>query len=156
LRKITWILKESLSKTIRRKLDINKKTFTLRFGNKVSTSIFNKNNMSTKHISFTQTDYTRKPMHFTGAKVFKDPMLALTYKVSTISSLGMVCSSCGSSSNIEMHHVKHIKTINLKLSAFDQMMAKINRKQVPLCRNCHVEVHKGTYQGKSLKNYNKI
>lgn len=156
LRKITWILKESLSKTIRRKLNLNKKVFKLRFGNNITTSIFNKSDKSTKHIRFTQTDYTRKPMHFYRSKAFRDPMLALTYKVSTISSLGMVCSSCGSSSKIEMHHVKHIKTINPKLNAFDQMMARINRKQVPLCRPCHMEVHKGTYQGKSLKNYNKI
>lgn len=156
LRKIIWILKESLRKTISRKLKINKKTFTLRLGNKISTNIFNKQDKCTKNIRFTQIDFTRKPMHFLGDKSFKDPILALIYKVSTISSLGMVCSSCGSSSKIEMHHVKHIKTINQKLNSFDKMMAKINRKQVPLCRDCHMEVHKGIYQGKSIKNYNKV
>jgi hypothetical protein len=36
-----------------------------------------------------------------------------------------------------MHHVKHLKTLNVKLSPFDQMMARINRKQVPLCPPCH-------------------
>lgn len=151
LRKIIWILKESLRKTISRKLNVNKKTFTLRLGKKISTNIFNKQDKNTKTIRFTQIDYSRRPMHFLGDKIFKDPILSLIYKVSTISSFGMVCSSCGSSSNIEMHHVKHIKTINQKLNTFDKMMAKINRKQVPLCRNCHMEVHQGTYQGKSIK-----
>lgn len=156
LRKISWILKESLRKTISRKFKINQKSFIFRFGKKISINVYNKQTKSTKHIRFVQTDYKRRPMLFLGDKAFKDPTLALIYKVSTISVLGMVCSSCGSSSNIEMHHIKHIKTINLKLSTFDKMMAKINRKQVPLCRKCHLEVHNGIYKGKSIKNYNKI
>ena len=44
--------------------------------------------------------------------------------------------NCGDDKFIEMHHIKHIKTINPKLSSFDKMLAKINRKQVPLCRVC--------------------
>jgi predicted HNH restriction endonuclease len=52
-----------------------------------------------------------------------------------------------------MHHVKHIKTINANLDAFSKMMAAINRKQVPLCHDCHVLVHNGKYDGMSLKHY---
>lgn len=49
-----------------------------------------------------------------------------------------------------MHHVKHLKTLNHKLNAFNLLMAKINRKQVPLCGECHDKVHNGKYQGMSL------
>lgn len=154
LRKISWILKESLRKTLSRKLNINKKTFISRFGKDISVRIKGKENSSV--IRYVETDFSRRPMLFLGKTNFSDPTQALTYKVSTISSLGMVCSNCGSSSKIEMHHVKHIKTINSKLNTFDKMVAKINRKQVPLCRKCHMEVHKGIYHGKSIKNYNKI
>jgi len=119
-------------------------------------NIHNKVDGSDKTIKFVQTDFTRKPMLFYGGANFKDPISPMIFKVSTISHLGMVCSSCGSTSNIEMHHLKHIKTVNAKLKTFDKMMAEINRKQVPLCRTCHLEVHKGIYKGKSLKNLNKI
>ena len=55
-----------------------------------------------------------------------------------------------------MHHLKHIKGMNAKLDSFGKMMAKINRKQVPLCRPCHLSVHKGTCAGMSLKHFNYI
>jgi len=57
---------------------------------------------------------------------------------------------------IEMHHVKHIKTIGPKLTPFDKLMARINRKQVPLCRKCHLKVHKGEYKGMSLNHFKYI
>ena len=50
-----------------------------------------------------------------------------------------------------MHHVRHIKTINVKLNPFDKQMATINRKQVPLCFTCHNLVHAGKYDKLSLK-----
>ncbi len=94
-------------------------------------------------------------MRFLGKANFKDPTLSLDYKISTINPLDQPCASCGSSVEIEMHHLKHIRTVNTKLDSFGKMMAKINRKQVPLCRKCHMDVHKGEYLGKSLKNYSK-
>jgi len=65
--------------------------------------------------------------------------------------MGQPCASCGSENSVEMHHIKHIRTIDSNLSQKDKMVARINRKQVPLCHTCHTDVHKGTYTGKSLK-----
>jgi predicted HNH restriction endonuclease len=65
--------------------------------------------------------------------------------------LGSDCASCSSSEGINMHHLKHIKTLNLRLNAFDSQLAAINRKQVPLCSICHRKVHAGKYDGMSLK-----
>ena len=50
-----------------------------------------------------------------------------------------------------MHHIRHIRKINRKLNSFDQAVARINRKQVPLCRVCHIKLHKGEYKGEPLK-----
>ena len=75
----------------------------------------------------------------------------LNREVRTVNSFGDPCANCGSEMNVEMHHLKHIRTLNLKLSGFDQMMAKINRKQIPLCASCHRKVHQGKYVGMSLK-----
>jgi predicted HNH restriction endonuclease len=33
------------------------------------------------------------------------------------------------------------------------MAARINRKQIPLCKPCHNKVHKGKHQGMTLKNF---
>lgn len=153
LNKIVWILKGSLQKTISRKLKINNKSFISRFGKDISFNVVNKNKEN-KRIFFTQPDYTRRPMLFLGATKFLDPIQPLFYKISTIMPFGLACSNCGSTNGIEMHHVKHIKTVNVNLNSFDKMMAKINRKQVPLCRECHMQVHNGEYQGKSIKHYN--
>jgi predicted HNH restriction endonuclease len=65
----------------------------------------------------------------------------------------MPCANCNETNNIEMHHIKHIKTINLKLSPFDKMAARVNRKQIPLCRTCHLQVHRGKHQGMSLQHF---
>lgn len=44
---------------------------------------------------------------------------------------------------------RHLKDLNPKLSAIHAFMAKMKRKQIPLCVNCHDLVHSGKY---SLKN----
>jgi hypothetical protein len=93
---------------------------------------------------------------FLGTKEFKDPLAAKGWKISTISALDQPCANCGSEKNIEMHHIKHIKTINVKLGSFDKLLARINRKQVSLCRPCHIAVHKGTHVGFSIRHFKSI
>lgn len=94
----------------------------------------------------------RNPKNFL-YKEQKDPLLAKIWKVSKKFPLEQVCANCGTGRNIEMHHIKHIKTINPSLSTFDKMVARINRKQVPLCGECHRKVHAGQYFGFSLKHF---
>lgn len=93
-------------------------------------------------------------MNFSGYKL-SDPFEPLNYKISTRNLMEHSCINCDSTENVEVHHIKHIKTINPKLSDFDKLVAAINRKQVPLCRSCHVKLHSGNYQGVNLRKYNK-
>jgi hypothetical protein len=81
------------------------------------------------------------------------PLEIMDWKIASLDAMGQNCANCDSPFRIEMHHVKHVKTINPKLSKFDQALARINRKQVPLCVNCHRLVHKGTYKGLPLRHY---
>lgn len=152
--KIFWILKESLRKTLCNKLKLNKNNFLSRFGKNIRFKYKLKDG-SNKVINMEKPTYKRSPMWFLGVNKFYDPMEVLDRKISTVSSLDQACSSCGAWENVEMHHLRHIRTINVKLNSFDQMLARVNRKQVPLCRNCHLEVHAGKYQGKSLKHLKK-
>jgi group II intron reverse transcriptase/maturase len=53
----------------------------------------------------------------------------------------LVCKSCGSGYKVEMHHVRALKDLNPKLKVIDKIMASIKRKQIPLCRICHMNWH---------------
>jgi group II intron reverse transcriptase/maturase len=52
------------------------------------------------------------------------------------------CLICGSTEKIEMHHVKHLKDLNPKISEGEKLMMTIRRKQIPVCRKCHMKIHK--------------
>ncbi len=68
------------------------------------------------------------------------------------SSLGLPCAVCDSEEGpIEMHHVKHVRKQGFRYKGFHQQMALLNRKQIPLCKNCHKRVHAGLYDGLSLE-----
>lgn len=88
---------------------------------------------------------------FFSIREIADPFEPLKFNVPTRNLFERKCTNCNSEVNIEMHHIKHIKTINTKLNDFYKLVAGINRKQVPLCRNCHVKIHSGKYKGVSIK-----
>ena len=54
-----------------------------------------------------------------------------------------LCNLCGSDYRVEMHHVRKMKDLNPKLSKLDYLMAKRNRKQIALCKSCHMAKHAG-------------
>lgn len=65
----------------------------------------------------------------------------------TKSKLHKACMICGSTDNIEMHHVRAIrdlKQVNSKLDFFTRQMMAINRKQIPLCHAHHSGLHANT------------
>jgi len=70
----------------------------------------------------------------------------------TRSKLGRHCCICTSNDGVEMHHIKHIrKRKNTKeKQTFSTFMGLINRKQVPVCRDCHMKIHSGYYDGIKL------
>ena len=60
------------------------------------------------------------------------------------------CVICGSSDKIEVHHIRALKDISKKKDWLSMTMAKFARKQVPVCKSCHIKIHKGIYDGKRL------
>jgi len=54
-----------------------------------------------------------------------------------------------------MHHVKDVRKQGYRYNGFHQQMALLNRKQIPLCKNCHKKVHAGLYNGLSLETLRK-
>lgn len=104
-------------------------------------------------IDFKCPSLANQPQKFLGSGQFGDPLSTLDWHIRTVRLLNHCCANCASVDNVEVHHVKHIKTLNPKLSSFDKALAIINRKQVPLCHECNKKVHAGLYHGFTLKNY---
>jgi group II intron reverse transcriptase/maturase len=58
----------------------------------------------------------------------------------------LTCSVCDSDYRVEMHHIRMMKDLNPKSNLIDKIMARKNRKQIPLCRKCHMEYHNNTHK----------
>ena len=151
---IYFLLSGSLKSTICRKFDIGRRECLDLYGPNTTISI-RKRDGQLVHLDFPPPRLVRHPMNFQGSSS-EDPTRIKDWRVSTLTALGQCCSNCGSRLNIEMHHLKHLKTMNAHLDSFGKAMARINRKQVSLCRPCHWKVHKGEYAGMSLKYFNSI
>jgi retron-type reverse transcriptase len=75
-----------------------------------------------------------------GENVFM-PMADINWR--SLRNLDSICAVCGTTENVEMHHIKHIR--KGKITGFAQVMKQINRKTIPLCATHHREVHQGKY-----------
>lgn len=79
-----------------------------------------------------------------------DPFKIRTFWRTTFK-LYSICCICGSDTNIQMHHIKSLKTIKDKTPTFNLILKQLNRKQAPICHTCHVNITQGRYDGKSIK-----
>lgn len=53
----------------------------------------------------------------------------------------LTCSICQSTHKVEMPHVRHLKDLNPQARMVDKLMSIAKRKQITLCRSCHMDVH---------------
>jgi len=60
------------------------------------------------------------------------------------------CALCGSNKKIEIHHVRKLSKTKRK-DYLSTMMARMNRKQIPVCQKCHIKIHQGVYDGKQIQ-----
>jgi Type II intron maturase len=63
------------------------------------------------------------------------------------------CAVCGSKEHLQNHHIKPLKHGGGKFkgfNGFDKLVAALGRKQIPVCRKCHKNIHDGLYYGMSL------
>lgn len=77
-------------------------------------------------------------------------LLAIYGKKTSRSRLGLSCAICGEEDGVEMHHLRHVRKSNEKLRGIDALMAKVNRKQIPVCITHHKAIHRGIYDGVGL------
>lgn len=76
-----------------------------------------------------------------GQGVIRDPYVVLRGQaVRAHTALKGVCCVCGSEQSVEMHHVRGIKDLKSRTIS-ERIMSATNRKQIPLCRPCHLKAH---------------
>lgn len=128
---ITLILKRSCSKLLAAKFNLRTMKATYE---KFTGDLTSPNNTKFVKLSYTATNEF---------KTNHSPIVKGLYALKSIATLyKLKCAVCGSDSNIEMHHIRKMSDANPKLSKVDNMMVKMNRKQIPLCRNCHMNKHR--------------
>jgi len=59
------------------------------------------------------------------------------------------CVICGTTSNIEMHHRRPLKS-SVTDNTLKGIKKNLTRKQIPLCKECHLKVHNGSYNGSGI------
>lgn len=75
-------------------------------------------------------------------------LVRMNERMRTRSKLGLPCCICLERNGVAMHHVRHIRKMTDKqVKGFSSLLAKLNRKQVPVCSECHRKIHNGTYDG---------
>jgi group II intron reverse transcriptase/maturase len=115
---------------------------------------FGKNLQGQDNIAFVEPVYKIKPWDF---KTPSDPRInpqssdngiVNTLYAETISKASLenlVCAICDSNYRVEMHHIRYLKDLNPKVSKIDELMIKRRRKQIALCRACHMKHHSSTH-----------
>lgn len=78
--------------------------------------------------------------------------------IRTSASFDLPCALCGSEEDIEMHHINHVRKNTYNIidtnKTWLQAMSLRNRKQIPVCRECHVNIiHPGKYGGIKLNTF---
>ena len=153
LNRIQYILKYSLAKTLARKHNISMRKILKKYGNKIIYTYETKDK-EIKHVSMWLNHNWKKDRNtFSIRDNDSEPIVSYQNNRSNSFLHSNACCICGKRGDTEMHHLRHIRKLNQKLTGFDRLMSILNRKQIPTCRECHKKIHKGEYNGKTLKDF---
>ncbi len=146
---VDYLMRLSLAKTLAHKYRTSMKAQFKMRGR--SLKVIRDVNGKVKVTQYWECSYARDLTGFTTKPRNPDALHQRFFK-RTSSKLGMNCCICGSNDRIQMHHVRHLrKGGKVVVRGFNRILADINRKQIPVCHECHVLIHAGKYDGKSLK-----
>jgi group II intron reverse transcriptase/maturase len=154
--RIQYILKFSLAKTLAQKYKISVPEVFQRFGKNLSLLIKGQGGKADRQVCFYfNRDWTKNRLAFQGGSQNDIDVVRTLVRLRTRSKLGKPCCICGEAyKQIEMHHVRHIRKLSNKRVAtgFNRLLRALNRKQVPVCSDCHWKIHRGEYDGLKLSN----
>jgi hypothetical protein len=153
LRRVQYVLKYSLAKTLAEKFR-KSVAQTFRKG-ELLTEYTNSKGEVKQVVFYRNRNWQTKRDAFMAGQTGMD-QITLEMRLRTRSKLDRPCVICGSTEDIEMHHVRHLRKMDerKKKEGFIRVMIALNRKQLPLCHECHSKVHRGEYDGIKLTNLN--
>jgi retron-type reverse transcriptase len=156
---IHFIINSSLLKTLAQKYKCTKIKILKRFGKPVKITIKEKLKLKKTNEEYTKEKViqfisylelkklveTRRTFFLQGTltPITSDNLFHSIKKINwrTMRNLTNKCILCSSDKDVEMHHVYAIRKD--KVEGFTQVMKQLNRTMAPVCRNCHMKIHKG-------------
>jgi group II intron reverse transcriptase/maturase len=142
---ILWILKESCALTLAKKYKTrSRREIFSRFGKdlkcpETDVKLYSPNNLNAIH-DYKRNSKVETPNNLEFLNVSWSDKL-------TESNINKLCAICGTSTDIEMHHLRKVKNIRQKIrtgdSTFSEWKGAYLRKQIPLCSYHHRMYHKG-------------
>jgi hypothetical protein len=147
---VQYILEYSLAKTLALKFNISVPKVFKRFGRGFPILIEGKTGKADRRVSFyLNQDWTKKRDAFQNRTRTDIDLVRTAIRMRTRSKLGKPCCICADVGQIVMHHVRHVRKLTNKRVAtgFNLILRAINRKQIPVCTDCHGKIHRGEYDG---------
>ena len=143
---VYYIIRDVTLRTLANKLSFNSRAAVIKkYGTNIALYDQNKRDKNNKPTLITKL---YKPSYRINLWDFKSSvntniktLYATHFSLANLDKL--ICSICKSDYKIEMHHIREMKNIKHKTGTLDYLMAKRNRKQIPVCRNCHMKYHSG-------------
>ncbi len=146
LSRIQYILKFSLAHTLAAKYKCSLRQIFKRFGKIPSIQASSQDGKQERCVTFyNNSDWKKQRNGFLIGHKDVD-LLQWSIRLRSRSRLGMPCCICNSTSQVEMHHVRHIRKIGQKKPVgIHAILRTLNRKQLPVCAKCHRKIHRGEY-----------
>jgi len=142
-----YVLRDSAARTIAHKLSLGRRAKVYKkFGMMLTIWDYEKRQINSKPAKVTQLFKPDLKINAWGFKIKPVNQNIAQFYADTISLANLdnlKCALCSSIYRIEMHHVRMMKDLSPKIKTLDKLMARANRKQVALCRDCHMKYHGG-------------
>lgn len=143
---IQFLLHHSLACTLMNKLKLNsRKQIFIKFGKKITVG----QNSKGKPYEFQLQSSLKRINKFSNTGNWN---LFRTFNRSVRVSGGTLeqpCIICDSKENVEMHHRRPLKASKTD-NTLKGIKINLSRKQIPVCRSCHISIHAGTYSGPGI------
>jgi len=153
LKKLKWVMEISLTKTLAHKFKVSVSKVYDRYGAELV-----RNDKKYKGLQVSISRPEKKPLVATwgGVPLSWDINATLEERPQQVHGgrselvqrlLADVCELCGSTDEVEVHHVRAMKDLHTypgrQKPKWVKRMIVLKRKTMPLCRTCHDDVHAG-------------
>nr|YP_004927430.1 COB-ai2 protein [Yarrowia galli]CCC29072.1 COB-ai2 protein [Yarrowia galli] len=146
---IHYMIRDTMARTLAHKLSTKRRAKVYKkYG--MDTKLYDQENrdMTGKPKTMCQLKrplYTKDVWDFKVNEVNHNVVNLYANNVSLANTDDLSCKVCASKHKVEMHHIRQMKDINKKISKYtlEYLMMKANRKQMALCRECHMKHHSG-------------